>query len=301
MAKRPLHRVRLRGSAMIEVSDLRVDDGGAPCVDGLTFRTSGERVLILGAPRELMRAAMGLVPIARGVLLIDGAPPAGRLASGATSAAMLDAPMPPDMSPLAYVTWSARLAGLGRSAAESAEASLASVGIAGPAARATLKRAPALVRRGAQLAAALVPESAVLLLWDPLGDLEPPDADAFAAIVAKVLEGRKAIVFAGRAQAGGALASAMSEMVAIARSKVVAQGAPSDLAGRGRSYYVRALGEVDRFVEELVRRGGKAERGPERGELSVELGTVENVELFRAAVATGAVVIEMRPLAAELT
>lgn len=284
---------------MFEARDLRVDERGSPCIDGLSFSSTGERLLVLGGPRELMRAAAGLAPIARGELVVDGLAPAEALADGGLASAMFDAPMPPSMTPLAWVTWSARLAGLPKSEAAAAAAeNLARCGVTLAQSKAALKRQSPVVRRATQLAAALVPNSATLVLWDPLADLEPESADVLGRVLAAVLADRRVLVFAGRAAVSGALASLSTELIVLSHSKVVAQGTVADVAVRDRTFVVRALGNLDVYQDELTRRGARVVRKPGAGELSIELGRMENADIFRAAVATGATVLEMRPAVA---
>ena len=52
-------------SALLETTTLRVDIGGVPCVDGLSMVTSGDHVVILGAPSGLFEAVSGTLVGAR--------------------------------------------------------------------------------------------------------------------------------------------------------------------------------------------------------------------------------------------
>lgn len=292
---------------MIEAKELRIDEAGAPCVDGLSFSSNEERVLVLGAPRELMRAAGGLAPPVRGTLLVDGMVPERALGTGKIVAADFAAPLPPAMTALDYVTWSLRLTGASRSAAATlAEAQLASVGIEGPLRKATLKRQPAGFRRAVALAGWLVPPDATLVMWDPLADLAPEEASVFDAVLGRVLAKRKVVVFAGRMSRTCALANLAGEVFVLERARLAMSGSLRDVAARSRTVLVRALGETQAFTRELEARGVSiVSRLPDgssaREELAIELGRAENVDVFRAAVAAGAIVLEMRPLAAALS
>jgi ABC-type multidrug transport system ATPase subunit len=126
---------------MIEARDLRVDADGTPCVDGLSFVSSAERTLVLGAPRELMLACAGLTPVVRGALTLEGEAPQRAMALGRITSCPLDAPLPPAWTPLTYVEWSARLAGVARKEArEAAETALAHMGLALPLIKQPLRR-----------------------------------------------------------------------------------------------------------------------------------------------------------------
>jgi ABC-type multidrug transport system ATPase subunit len=286
---------------MIEARDLRIDADGSPCVDGLTFSSSGDRVLILGAPRELMLACAGLVPIVRGELRVEGEDASRALALGRTAACPLDAPLPPNFSPLRYVEWSGRLAGVPRAdLREAAEASLAHVGLAMPVIKTPLRRQTRFVRRATQLAAALLPAGATLLVWNPLEDLAPDEARMLEPMLVRALGAVRAIVFAARAPRGGALASAVDEAIVLSGSTVLAQGSVLEVATRDRRFLVRAMGDVERFAAALTARGARLSASPNTtaAELAVDLGTLENADVFRAAVESDAVVVEMRPIAA---
>jgi ABC-type multidrug transport system ATPase subunit len=299
---------------MLSVRDLRVDSDvvpalpALPAVDGLTFKASARRTLVMGAPRELMLACAGMLPIVRGEILFDDQLPSRALAAGRLAASPLDAPMPPSFTPLRYVEWSARLAGISRSAAPAlAAANLERVGVTGSLAKGALRRQTPYVRRATQLAATLVPTGATLVLWDPLENLDPESAARLGQFLASILEGASAVVFASRVPLGGPLAAAAEEVVYVERSRVVAQGSLREVATRGRRFRVLALGDRARFIAALSARGIRIDAsatpdGPvdasEDAELAIELGSVENVEIFRAAADAGAVVVEMRPSAA---
>ena len=64
---------------LLLVEDLRVDVDGVPACDGLTLRTSGDRVLVLGAPRAFYEAVCGVRPVVRGVTERPIAPTGQRL------------------------------------------------------------------------------------------------------------------------------------------------------------------------------------------------------------------------------
>src|ERR1035441_5720189 len=76
--------------ALLEARALRVDIGGSPDIDGLSFTSSaktGKSAIVLGAPRALFEAAAGLVRASSGDLLIGGEDAAEGARSGLIAAA----------------------------------------------------------------------------------------------------------------------------------------------------------------------------------------------------------------------
>ena len=101
----------------LTASTLRLDHEGRPAVDGLTFATTGQHVLLLGAPRVVFSAAAGLEAPARGTMCVQGVAPRLAVRTGLAASAFLDPPLPPRWTPRLLATWSARLVGHGRSVA----------------------------------------------------------------------------------------------------------------------------------------------------------------------------------------
>lgn len=289
---------------MIEVRDLRVDEAGAPCIDGLSFRSDKKRVLVLGAPRELMLACAGLAPIVRGSILIEDETPERALALGRIAGSTQGGPMPPSWSPLAYVEWSARLAGVAdKERREVAETALAHVGLAAPTIHAPMRRATQLVRRATQLAAALVPAGATLVLWDPFADLTPEDEAVLAPVVTRALGAVRGLIFAARAPWGGPLATVMEEVVVVEGNTVARQGPVTEVAAKSGAFLVRAAGDVAAFVAALTEGGARVHDAPSDGQdaLAVDLGPMDPVALFRAAERSDAVVLELLPMATQFS
>ena len=104
---------------LLVCEDLRVDAEGVPACDGLAFRTTGEHVLVLGAPRALFDAIIGVVPVARGALRVRGTVAVTATKNRTVAGAPLEPPLPPRWTLREYVVWSARLAGLANADAES--------------------------------------------------------------------------------------------------------------------------------------------------------------------------------------
>ncbi len=104
--------------ALLEAERVRIDVACAPALDGLSLTTTGDHLLVLGAPRALAEAVCGVRAVVHGALRIAGESPAAALETGAVAGSTGDAPTPPKWTPREYVTWSARLVGSTRSEAK---------------------------------------------------------------------------------------------------------------------------------------------------------------------------------------
>lgn len=291
---------------LLAASSLRIDVGGVPAIDGLTVDTTGERVLVLGAARALFEAAAGLRRTARGSLRIDGAEAIEACRACLATGAPLDPPMPPGWTVAQYVTWSARLAGRGRAEARAmASEALERMQLASVAGH-RLRGAAKAVRRGTVVAAALATGAPGLLVDDPLAGLPDDAARAFGRVLDRALAGRRAVVFAGRVPLESPLALGSDEAIVVDGARVLARGAPAEIAAAERAYALRVLGDVDAFVRAVRARGGRAEPtagAPPPVHVRVELESGASAppltarDLLGLAAEAGAVVLELRPLA----
>lgn len=286
-------------SPLLSAEDVRVDVDGVPACDGLTFRTTSDRVLVLGAPRALALAASGVLPIARGRLAIRGedaeAAARVRLAAGAA----LDPPLPPKWNAEEYVRWSARLAGLPKAEAFANAASAIERLKLTALARAALATLPPHARRGVVIAAAYATGAPVLVLEDPLTGLPEDAARSFARILVEALEDRAWVVFAARVPLTSPLALHAEEAVVASASRVEAQGPPAELAAAERRFSIRAHGTTDELVRRLAERGVKVEHDGARLvlDLADALTTTELVTMFAAA---DVAILELVPVARAL-
>ena len=292
---------------LLEASSARIDAGGVAVVDGLTLRTSGERVLVLGAARALFEAASGLVPITHGMLAVRGRPPLDAVRAGAVAGAPLDAPMPPDWSARTYVTWSARLAGASAGASgvgARVDDALARMEL-GAVADAKLAKATPALRRATAIAAALATGAGIVLLEDPLAALDDEAARHLARVTAAALEGRAWALFAPRVSLGSPLTAAADEAIVVVGSDVGAQGAPRDLAARDRRYALQVHGDAPALIAALEARGATvdaprpaATAAPRLSRIVVDLARDQTTrDLLAGAEAVGAVIVDLRPIA----
>jgi ABC-2 type transport system ATP-binding protein len=281
---------------VLEAVRVRVDVGDSPALDGLSFATTGDRVLVLGAARALFEAACGLRPVAHGELHVLGATPVAAAREARVAAAPLDPRLPPRWSVRTYVFWSVRLTGRRRTEARVLAAQAMAQLAIDHAADLELGRADVLVRRSAVVAAALATGAPLLLLEDPTSNLPDDVARNFGRTIVRATEGRRTVVFAGRLPLASALATDADEALVVMGSHVAAQGAPAELAARERTVTLRVHGDCDDFARVARERGAKVSgAGPL---FEVDLGEGLKVkDLLAAARDTEAVVVEVRPLA----
>lgn len=282
--------------ALLELEDVRIDEAGLPALDGVRFATTGDAVVTIGAPRALFEAAAGMRKAAQGRVLVDGVPAARAVEERLVAGAPLDPPLPPAWTTRRYLEESAALVGLrgherGRRVTEAiAGLKLEAVADA-PIAKAVLH-----ARRAIVIAAAMATGAKILFLDDPLAGLPDDVARNFGKIVAAALEGRPWIVFAGRLPLASPLCTAADEALVFAGGAVVGQGAPAELAIREGSFVVRIAGDAKAFGERLASRDVKAT--PTGDTIAVDLpeGATTHA-VFAAAEESGAVILELRPVA----
>jgi ABC-type multidrug transport system ATPase subunit len=287
-------------SLLLLVEDLRVDVDGVPAVDGLTARASGDRALVLGAPRALFEAASGLRPVARGALRLGGSDAAAAVRAGLVAGVALDPPLPPRWTAREYVTWSARLAG--RSAREARAVASEALELAqlGPLAASPLARLPATPRRGVVLAAALATSAPLIALEDPLAGLAEEDARSWAEVLVQALAARRWLVFAGRVPLTSPLATSADEALLVSASRLDAQGPPAAIASQERRFVARIHGAPEALGARLAAEGGRLE--VQGAQVLVSLGeSLGTSDLLRMATDADVTVVELVSVARALT
>lgn len=295
-------------SVLVAASELRVDVNGSAVLDGITLTSTGEWVLVLGAPRAFFEAAAGLRAVVRGTLRIAGVAAADAARTGVATGAPLDPPLPPRWTVREYVTWSARLSGHGRDAAGAQAADALSRLDLAPYAAVRLGTAAVPIRRGTVLAAALASSARVILIEDPTTGLTDDVAHAFARRIAHALADRRVIFFAPRMPLESPLALAADEAFVLRGSHVAAHGAPAEIAAAERSFSLAVAGDAGRvgaFASALLA-GGASLLTPippisaaprEAARFAVHLGPLGTAEVLRLAAFHDATVIELRPIA----
>jgi ABC-type multidrug transport system ATPase subunit len=285
--------------ALLETTDLRIDVGGVPAVDGLALKTSSERALVLGAARALFEAATGTRRPARGSVLVRGEAAATAALRARVAGAPLDPALPAKWTARRYTRWSARLAGRDPHDAKTlADDAILRLKM-GKIADLPLGAAPPHGRRATVVAAAVATGAPIVMLEDPLSGLADTVASGFAHILVEALAGRAWVVFAPRLPLGSPLALAAEEALLVDGSVVAAQGAPAEVAGRTRTYALRVHGDLDALAQSAEARGARVTRGPAR--LTVDLGeSLSTRDLLAMALEARAVVVEMSPLSRAL-
>ncbi|HVH44841.1 MAG TPA: hypothetical protein VM925_20950 [Labilithrix sp.] len=244
---------------LLSAEDLRIDLDGVPACDGLTFRTRGEHVLVLGAPLALFAAATGLASVVRGTLSVRGVPAAQAGARAIIAGAPMAPPTPPRWTVLEYVTWSARLAGVPAEAARASAASALEKLQLGALAKTEMSRLVPHAHRAALVAAALATCAEVIALEDPLGGLPDETAVAYGNVLATALADRAWLVFAPRVPLTSALARAADDAIVATALRVDAQGPPAELAAAERRFVARIDGAIEPIVGILAERGAHLE------------------------------------------
>ena len=288
-------------TALLEVSDVRVDEHGVPCLDGLSFASKGRTIAVLGAPRALFELASGTRAPLRGSVRIAGESAVAALGRGAIAGAPLEPPLPPTWTPRRYVAWSARLAGAPSSEArERAAGALAALQLQAYA-DARLGSVSGAARRATVIAAALATGAGIVVLEDPLRGWRRARS-GLGHILTRALADRSWILFAGRLPLDAPLALETEWAARVVGSRVVGAAPPAELAVQEGVYAVRVAGDMASFVAQ-ARAGGATIAGEPRGdELTVDLGRDRKTQdLLRWADEGDAVILELRPLATAFT
>ncbi len=287
-------------AALLAAEDLRIDVDGVPACDGLSFRTTGEHVLVLGAPRALFEATTGIAAVVRGTLAVRGIPAARAARAITIAGAAHDPPLPPRWSVVDYVSWSARLAGVPSAEARAAaEASIAKLHLEALA-RTELARLVPHARRATTVAAALATHAEVIAIEDPLGGLPDDVVPTYAAILAEALADRAWIVFAPRLPLASPLAQQADEAIVAGALRVDAQGAPAELVAAERRFVARLDGPADAALEAIVARGAQVDVFG--AHVVIDLGhALTPGELVAVCDAAGVALVELVPVARALT
>jgi ABC-type multidrug transport system ATPase subunit len=283
-------------AALLELKDVRVDEGGSPAVDRLSFATTGSQVVVLGAPHALFEAASGMRRPAAGEIWVDGVAVARAVADRKVAGAPLDPALPLAWTPRKYVQESAALVGLSGSDRTRLVADAIERMKLEPVVDQPLSKAVLHARRATVIAAAMATGAKVIFLEDPLVGLADDVSRNFGKIVAQAIEGRPFVVFAGRLPLMSPLCTAADEALVLGPSGVIGQGAPAELAVRERSFVVRLAGDPKSFLTHLQERGARVAASGDA--FTVELGQDgTTAAVFAAAEEAGVVVVELRPVA----
>jgi ABC-type multidrug transport system ATPase subunit len=265
----------------------RIDVSGIPAIDGLTFSTNGNRVLVLGCARALFEAVSGARKVVHGELRVCGVSCDRAVEQGIIAGA-----------PLEYAAWSARLSGCSRRDGQArAKVAIDRLEL-GDAARIPLGRATRIARRATVIAAAMATHANVIALEDPLANLDDEPARTLgkltiAALASMHEDGARFLLFAPHASLASPFAAVADEALTLPNSNVESQGAPFDLASRTHTYSLYVTGDREGFAAAVKARGvAISDDGPR---LHVDLGDAAKTrDLFAIALETNATIIELR-------
>lgn len=271
-----------------------MDVEDTPSCDGLTLRSTGERVLVLGAPRALFLATVGLLPAERGTISVREVPAQDAAKRRIVAGAAENPPLPPNWTVAEYIYWSARLTGLSSSKAGTLAAQVLNCLQLTYFSKSRLGSLIRPARRATVVAAAMTTCADVLALDNPFGDLPEETVFRWATTLTKALEDRPWIVFLPSMSLTSPLALAADEAIVISADHVVAQGSPSSIARAERRYIARIHGPLDALAPQLAERGIAMEIVG--AHVMIDLGKEHRTsDLLAACEASGVVVVELRP------
>jgi ABC-2 type transport system ATP-binding protein len=303
---------------ILHAEDARIAIDDVVAIDRLTVRARGDRVLCTGEAEALF-AALTVVPlrsrssrpvddelpgeahVVSGSLLVAGRDVAASAHLAVSGVAPLDPPLPPRWTAHEYVTWSARLAGLGaRASRDLAASAIERVGLS-PVLRRPLGALDVPARRALVLAHAIVADPAVIILESPLAGLDGASAGFVTNAIFRASEGRGAILSAQRIDPATAegefFPRVATDVLVFAGGALVLEGAPEELFAGVRVYGVTVRKNPGPFRDELLSRGMTVKGGPLR--MSVTLSAEGSTkDIVAAASKARAPLVEMFPIIA---
>lgn len=284
---------------VVEARQARIDREGAALCDRLTFRISGERLVLAGAGASAVMAVLcARANLVAGELVLDGCDVSRGEHRGVAAVAPLDPPMPSRTTVVEYVALSFFAGGLKRrEALLAARGALLDLGISVLAQRrvATLSLAE---RRAAALAQAMLPGASVLCAEAPLAGLEGGPAQAVLGVLGTAARQRAVIATVSRIDSSSPERDVVlgADLAAIiGRDGVAWSGTPASLMQSRRAFAVVVHGDRTAFSRRLLQDGANV--AGEAARLSVTLPDGASTSLIlQAARETGGVVVEMVPL-----
>ncbi len=283
---------------LFAADNVRIDVDGTPTIDRLTVKTTGNTVIVLGAPRALYEAAAGLVDVTAGALRVAGALPVDALRAASIASAPSETALPPRWTVTHLARESARLAGHTRRDADAAAETAIRLMKLDAVAKVRLGGADRAIRNAAIIAAALATGAETLIVEDFTSGLQDAAARSLARVFVSACEGRRWLLFAGRLALSSPLGLHADEALLFARGRLVCAGPPGEIASRDRTYSVRTSGgAVDTFAAKLRELGATVDGDEKTRALTVTLPEAFSThELVALARAGGIIVVELLPV-----
>jgi ABC-type multidrug transport system ATPase subunit len=283
----------------MEADNVRIDAGGLPVIEQLSVKTTGNNVVVLGAPRVLFEACAGTRAVTSGALRLNGMSPQHAAAAGAVASAPMDVPVPGRWTLRDLVRENARLAGHPRRELDAlARAALHALGLDAMM-QTRLAAADPTVKRAAMIAAALATGAETILVEDFTSGLPDAAGRALARMFVSASKRRRWIVFAAQLALSSPLGLHADDAMLFVGGRLVVSGPPAEIAARDRTFTLRAAGDREAFTAALRDRGVKVD--VEGGSLTVTLPEgVSTLELVRMASAQSVVVLELLPVSGAL-
>ena len=217
------------GLSLVEIEGARVEGADGPLASSLTLKITGPRAVVVGNAAPLVGPLFGLARVASGRFHVLGA----HLDDARDVAfAPLDPPLPIDLTPVEYVTWSARLGGLSPKDARRAASDACERAGLGTFATRKIGRIPLVPRRLVVLAHAASTSPRLLVADSPLAGLDPDSARYVLGALGRLVASRCAIVTTPRFDPGSpaeVLTKGADEVIVLAGERVLEQGAPSSI------------------------------------------------------------------------
>ncbi|RLB64662.1 MAG: ABC transporter ATP-binding protein [Deltaproteobacteria bacterium] len=293
-----------RDTPTIEAEDARIAIGDSTMMDGLSLRTRGDRVLLIGSAEALVAAISGspggddqttASPVARvvsGSLRVAGADVAAREHVGLCGVAPLDPPMPLRWTVQEYLSWGARLGGARRRQAKAlALAALERLGLT-DLRRRRLKALARHERRALAVTLAIVTNPSVIVLEDPLAKLDESDVTAVMAVMAQAAVGRAVILsmphLSPRSPAAH-LARTATDICVFRGGELLLVAEPATLFDNAAIYEITVKRGAAALRRTLAEQGLELHGGPEHFSLSLPKGRGPSDVLAAAAQARAAV------------
>jgi len=283
-ATRPAEPDTPPAAPTLEAQDARVVVGDAAMMVGLSLRTRGDRVLMVGSTEALVAAIGGISRFS----VSDGADLAARITDGWLRVAGADvasgdhvarcgvAPLeplvPPGWTVQEYLGWGARLGGAPRGDAKALVGrALERLGI-GALRRRKLGGLARVDRRAVTLALAVVRDPAVILVDDPLANLTDDEVTALLTVQAAAAEGRSAIITVPHLAAhspAAHLARTATDVLVFRGGELVLTAEPASLFGAATVYELTVQEGAEALRTALAKRGIDLRGGPEHFSVSL--------------------------------